>query len=228
MSRPARSAAVALASCTLAAVLGGPGCSSGADGGPVATSAVAPPPSADIPAAASSPTTASSARSKASLAPSDAPVAEREAGALRVLRGEAEAKTLPIEATDNGLPLDPTLRDKIAPRARPPQIKMVGTTVNGRLPPEVIQRIVRQNFGRFRLCYEDALKGEPELEGKIEVHFTIATDGSVKNARESGSTIKDAKMKTCVTRAFDNLSFPSPESGIVTVDYPISFAPPVQ
>jgi len=34
-------------------------------------------------------------------------------------------------------------------------VRMGATTVNGRLPPEVIQRIVRQNYGRFRLCYEN-------------------------------------------------------------------------
>jgi len=35
--------------------------------------------------------------------------------------------------------------------------------VNGRLPPEVIQRIVRQKFGRFRLCYEQNLRMQPSL-----------------------------------------------------------------
>ena len=29
---------------------------------------------------------------------------------------------------------------------------------NGHLPPEIIQRIVRQNFGRFRFCYENGLR----------------------------------------------------------------------
>ena len=219
---------VAVAACALLTPLGASGCSSGSDGGPVATSAVAPPPSADIPTAASTPTTSSAPRSKASLPSPDAPPAEREAAALRVLRGEAEAKGLPIEATDNGFPLDPTLRDKIAPRARPPQVKMGATRVNGKLPPEVIQRIVRQNFGRFRLCYEEALKNDPALEGKVEVHFTIKADGSVANAKESGSTIQDATMKSCVTRAFDKLSFPSPEGGVVDVVYPINFSPPIE
>ena len=37
--------------------------------------------------------------------------------------------------------------------------------VNGRIPREVIQRIVRQNFGRFRLCYENSLRSNPNLQG---------------------------------------------------------------
>ena len=45
-----------------------------------------------------------------------------------------------------------------APILRNPTIES-----NGRLPAEVIQRIVRQNFGRFRLCYEAGLRGNPSL-----------------------------------------------------------------
>jgi len=43
--------------------------------------------------------------------------------------------------------------------------------VNGRLPPEVIQRIVRQNFGRFRNCYESSLRTNPSLTGRVAVKF---------------------------------------------------------
>ena len=51
------------------------------------------------------------------------------------------------------------------------------TQVNGRLPPEVIQRIVRQNFGRFRLCYENGLRNNPNLQGRVTVKFVIDRSG---------------------------------------------------
>ena len=41
------------------------------------------------------------------------------------------------------------------------------TTVNGRIPPEVIQRVVRLNNGRFRGCYEAALRTNPGLAGRV-------------------------------------------------------------
>ena len=56
--------------------------------------------------------------------------------------------------------------------------------VNGRLPPEVIQRIVRQNFGRFRLCYENGLRNNPNLQGRVSVRFVIGRDGAVSNVRQ--------------------------------------------
>lgn len=109
-------------------------------------------------------------------------------------------------------------------RARPPQVRMGATSVSGRLPPEVIQRIVRQNFGRFRLCYENGLRNNPNLQGRVSVRFVINRDGRVSNVG-GGGDIPDGGVVSCVTRAFYGLSFPQPEGGIVTVSYPIVFTP---
>lgn len=112
-----------------------------------------------------------------------------------------------------------------AHRARPPEVRMGATTVSGRLPPEVIQRIVRQNYGRFRLCYENALRQNPNLMGRVNVRFEIRSDGSVGNVRDAESTIPSAEMRSCVLGAFTQLSFPQPEGGVVTVSYPLVFSP---
>jgi tetratricopeptide (TPR) repeat protein len=84
---------------------------------------------------------------------------------------------------------------------------------------------VRQNFGRFRLCYEEGLKRNPNLEGRVSARFVIGRDGSVQNASNGGSDIPDSGVVSCVLAAFPGLSFPQPEGGIVTVTYPILFAP---
>jgi hypothetical protein len=97
--------------------------------------------------------------------------------------------------------------------------------VSGRLPPEVIQRVVRQNFGRFRLCYENGLRSCPNLQGRVAVRFVIGRDGSVSSAADGGSDMADRGVAACVVKAFYGLSFPAPEGGIVTVSYPIMFSP---
>lgn len=99
------------------------------------------------------------------------------------------------------------------------------TTMSGRLPPEVIQRVVRQNFGRFRLCYQNALRNNPNLAGRVAVSFVIGRDGAVSMVQNGGSDLPDAGVVSCVVSAFYNLSFPQPENGIVTVTYPILFSP---
>lgn len=97
--------------------------------------------------------------------------------------------------------------------------------VTGRLPPEVIQRIVRQNFGRFRLCYENGSRSNPGLSGRVSVKFVIDRSGGVSMASDSGSDLPDKGVVQCVVRGFGNLSFPQPEGGLVTVVYPIMFEP---
>lgn len=105
-----------------------------------------------------------------------------------------------------------------------PRVRMGGTTVSGRLPPEIVQRIVRQNFGRFRLCYENGLRSNPGLAGRVTIRFVIGRDGAVTAASNGGSDLPDANVIACIQRAFANLAFPQPEGGIVTVTYPIMFS----
>jgi FHA domain len=106
-----------------------------------------------------------------------------------------------------------------------PRIREGATSVNGRLPPEVIQRIVRQNFGRFRLCYENGMRNNPNLQGRVTVKFVIDRSGAVAMTADGGSDIPDSAVVQCVVRGFANLSFPQPEGGMVTVVYPIMFNP---
>jgi hypothetical protein len=97
--------------------------------------------------------------------------------------------------------------------------------VNGRLPPEVISRIVRANMGRFRTCYENGLRTNPNLQGKVTTKFVIDRSGAVSSAADGGSDLPDRQVVQCVVRGFGNLSFPQPEGGVVTVSYPIVFNP---
>ena len=100
------------------------------------------------------------------------------------------------------------------------------TTNNvGRLPPEVIQTVVRQSFGAFRACYERGQKVNTGLRGTVAVSFVIARDGSVQSASDHGSTLPDASVVQCVVAGFSSLAFPPPQGGYVTVVYPIEFAP---
>jgi tetratricopeptide (TPR) repeat protein len=111
-------------------------------------------------------------------------------------------------------------------RSSPPAVRMGQTTVAGSgLPREVIERIVRQNFGRFRLCYEGGLRNNPNLQGRVSTRFVIGRQGSVENVANAGSDLPDASVVACVVRSFAGLSFPVPESGVVTVTFPVMFAP---
>jgi hypothetical protein len=100
-------------------------------------------------------------------------------------------------------------------------VRQGSTTVNGRLPPEVIQRIVRQNFGAFRACHDRA--GDTALTGTVTTRFVIARDGSVSSAEKFDSDLSNDRVTACVVSAFKNLSYPAPDGGVVIVTFPVHF-----
>jgi TPR repeat protein len=94
-----------------------------------------------------------------------------------------------------------------------------------RLPPEVVQRVVRSHYDDLRRCYESALAKRPWIEGRVAVRLVIQTDGRVASAENAGSDLPDPEAIECMFAEYRKLVFPSPEGGIVTVVYPIVFTP---
>ena len=97
--------------------------------------------------------------------------------------------------------------------------------VNPRLPPSVIQQVVRAHFASLRRCYEDGLTRNPNLAGMVSTKFIIARDGTVAEATLASTTLSDPIAAACVVHGYRALRFPAPEGGIVTVVYPVQFNP---
>ncbi len=122
----------------------------------------------------------------------------------------------PLGRVDGGSPR--------APGGKTVKMKVGPSNVNGRPPPEVIQRIVRQNFGRVRLCYENGLRTNPSLAGRVIIHFVIDRAGAVSSSVDGGSTLRHDPTVQCIARVIHALAFPQPEGGIVTVKYAIDLS----
>jgi len=106
-----------------------------------------------------------------------------------------------------------------------PTLRELGVQIHGPLPVDVVRRIVRQHFGRFRLCYENALRLHPGLEGRVTTRFVIDTRGAVSTASDAGSDLPDQGVVHCVVSSFGSLTFPeNDQKKVVTVVYPIGFA----
>jgi hypothetical protein len=100
-----------------------------------------------------------------------------------------------------------------------------GPPVNGRLPPEEIQRLVRAHYAVFRACYEAGLGRNKTLEGIVQTKFVIDPSGSVSDVALDCTTMPDEVAVTCIVNGYRDLKFQQPEGGIVTVVYPIEFSP---
>ncbi|WP_272419537.1 AgmX/PglI C-terminal domain-containing protein [Polyangium jinanense] len=143
----------------------------------------------------------------------------RETGLIGLLY-DRPPRPAPTTASIVPYPEHPEPKGRGATQSRPGAMSL-----SGRLPPEVVRRIIRQNFGRFRLCYENGLRNNPNLQGRVSVRFVIGADGAVSNVGNGGSDMPDGGVVSCIVRSFERLSFPRPEGGIVTVVYPIMFSP---
>ncbi len=97
--------------------------------------------------------------------------------------------------------------------------------VSGRLPPEVVSRVVRRSFQAFKACYECGLRNNPNVQGRVTIRFVIGADGAVSHVGNGGTDLPDLGVLRCIWPAFEGMSFPRPESGTVTVTYPIFLAP---
>ncbi|MEZ4470571.1 MAG: AgmX/PglI C-terminal domain-containing protein [bacterium] len=106
------------------------------------------------------------------------------------------------------------------------EVKSAGNPYTGRLPPEVIRRVVRTGKATYQSCYEAGLKKNPKLKGGFVVRFGIDTTGEVDFAVAEAVKLPDAGVVACVVAAMKTLKFPEPEGGSVQVNYPFDFEPP--
>ena len=114
---------------------------------------------------------------------------------------------------------------RLGAAAPQPGVVTIGAPqVSSGLPREVVLRIVRQNMGRMRSCYEQGLRRNPSLAGRVVVRFVIRADGGVATAADAGSNLPDSGVVACVVAMTQRLSFPAPDSGLVMVTLPMTFA----
>jgi len=139
-------------------------------------------------------------------------------------RGANCAKSLVAGPVDTGV-RGPGPRARIAPKqTRKPRIIPQRPAIEGALPMAVIARIIRQNRGGFRYCYERQLNREQGLAGKIKLEFVIGSDGRVVVAQVSESTMGNSAVEACLTKRMKQTRFPRPkDGGSVVVRYPFLF-----
>jgi hypothetical protein len=111
----------------------------------------------------------------------------------------------PRERSPKGSDRQPPAASK---RAKAPIVSLGAVEATSGIPVDVIRRILRQNYGRFRQCYQKGLARDRKLQGEVKLRFAIEVDGSTSNSRDDGSTLPDASVIRCLASAIERLSFP--------------------
>jgi len=108
---------------------------------------------------------------------------------------------------------------------RAPGVRKVAMAVKGRRAPEGVERAVRQNFGRYRMCYEQGLARDPDLAGEVTLRFVIDGQGRVLRAASYGRALPDEDVVSCVASAFYSLPFGPQGATMTSVSYTLAFTP---
>jgi hypothetical protein len=93
-----------------------------------------------------------------------------------------------------------------------PLIRLEDVRASGSLSPDDIERVVRQNFGRFRLCFELGMRDHPSLQGRVALKLLVSASGASLPIEER-SNMTDSSTIACIVRGIRNLAFPSAQAG---------------
>lgn len=94
-------------------------------------------------------------------------------------------------------------------------------TVASGLDNDAIASVINRNIGQIRFCYEQGLQGNPSLNGRVAVDFTIGGNGLVKAAGIDSSTMGSKIVEDCIVMRLRTWKFPLPQGGVdVRVTYP--------
>lgn len=98
------------------------------------------------------------------------------------------------------------------------------TRVQGSIDRDLIAKIINDQVGEMRGCYERALLRDPNLgAGKVLLEWTIDRAGDVSEVRTKLATLKSSEVVSCLLDLLRTLKFPKPNGGVVIVSYPVLF-----
>ncbi len=93
--------------------------------------------------------------------------------------------------------------------------------VQGSLDKAEIQRVINGYRSQIAQCYEDGLKQNAQLQGKVLVEWNIDAGGRVTRVRIRSTELQAPNVERCLIKRVQSWTFPKPiGGGTVTVVYP--------
>lgn len=96
----------------------------------------------------------------------------------------------------------------------------VGFSVTGSLDKQLIRNVIRDHIREIKRCYQVELDKNESLQGRVQVNFTIGSDGKVTKSTLEQTTLGSPSAEKCIVNAVRSWQFPMPKSEPVVVTYP--------
>lgn len=101
-----------------------------------------------------------------------------------------------------------------------------GAALADGLEKSEVQKVIRQKLKEVRNCYEEVLKTDQTVKGKVRVSFTVRPDGFVSKAGIIEDGARSAALNACLLGKIMSWNFPPPRGGKeVSITYPFVFQP---
>lgn len=96
--------------------------------------------------------------------------------------------------------------------------------VVGGIAAEAVDAGIEAQMEGIRACIEAERAKHPDLAGKVLVKFTIAQDGSVREATTRSTSLRNPASEACLIARVVEARFPPLQSGrLAIVHYPFDF-----
>ena len=92
---------------------------------------------------------------------------------------------------------------------------------------EYLRRIIQRNINSIKKRYDEGIKKQPNLEGRVQIRFVISCSGEVLMADVDSSTPGDTEVENCIAASIRVCKFRPPKDGeAITVKLPFQLYPP--
>lgn len=90
-----------------------------------------------------------------------------------------------------------------------PAIRLRHLVVSDPGAREIAARVLGMNFGRYRACYDEALRTTTLLDGRVRIRIEVANDGTVPSTSVLETSRGMQSVAVCAAHASETLSFPT-------------------
>lgn len=94
------------------------------------------------------------------------------------------------------------------------------------LDQSVIKDVIVSHMPAIKYCYNQELKKDPDLAGKVVIKFTVGPKGTVTRTEVKETTLKNKDVESCMVTEIKAWIFPEPRRGeSVDIAFPFVFKP---
>lgn len=94
------------------------------------------------------------------------------------------------------------------------------------LDQSVVKEVILSHMNAVKHCYNQELKKDAALAGKVIVKFTVGSKGPVTAAAVKQTTLNNKDVEECMVKEVKTWIFPEPRRGeTVDISFPFVFKP---